>query len=646
MWRTKLSYFLVFLLTITTVLALPNNVLANNQFEDITVNQEGYDEVNYLLEKGVISGYTIDGKQYYKPQNTVTRAQVAKMVVIASGNTPLSGKRPSYEDVKPGDSLGGYIEKARQLGIFPVSKDNKFYPNEYLTREEMSYVLTKAFNLDEKRYKGLDTIFDDVDKNHPYATTINTIYYSGLAVTSSTFNPKNTLTRSQFALFVARASDEKFRLKLPVEGETNIPEKPNTADVIAIVRSTTNGLNIRQEPKIENNNIIGKVNAGGNLAVYDIQGDWLKVTYNGVFAYISSQYAEYIDAKTRQPLTNVTKKVKANQDLNLYYGATSSSKKITQVGVVPAGTELEVYTSEGGYYQVKYKNIPGYIVGESTTDLTPTPPPVIEEKPKPTPPTTAPSGPTATVGRVTVDYVNVRAQANNQSKQLGQLRLGQRVAVNQISGYWANINFNGQSAWVYKSYLKLLNQNGLPLQNRIIVIDPGHGGKDPGAVSNGYNEKSIVLKVGNLVGQKLRTAGADVRQTRTTDKFLELQEIVDFTNRNEAEIFVSIHVNSFGSSTAHGTETYYSITAGDMYKEDQDLATFINSQIVKNANMYNRGVKTAPYYVTRNVIIPAVLVELGFISNDTDRAKLVSDKYVEIYAESIYQGIVQYYSKQ
>ena len=76
MWRTKLSYFLVFLLTITTVLALPNNVLANNQFEDITVNQEGYDEVNYLLEKGVISGYTIDGKQYYKPQNTDRKSVV------------------------------------------------------------------------------------------------------------------------------------------------------------------------------------------------------------------------------------------------------------------------------------------------------------------------------------------------------------------------------------------------------------------------------------------------------------------------------------------------------------------------------------------------------------------------------------------
>lgn len=631
------------MLAVVTIFTNPLNSLANFKFEDVTENHEEYEEVQYLLNKEVVSGYTIDGKKYYKPQNTVTRAQVAKMVIIASGNTPLSGKRPSYNDVKAGDSLTGYIEKARQLGIFPVSKDNNFYPNEFITREEMSYVLTKAFGLDEKKYKDLDTIYEDVDKNHPYATTVNTIYYNGLAVTSSKFNPKSTLTRSQFALFVARASEEKFRLKLPVEGETNLPEKPNVADVLAIVRSTTDGLNIRQEPKVASNNIIGKVNTGGNLAVYDIQGEWLKVTYNGVFAYVSKQHTQYIDSQTRQPLGEATKKVKANQDLNLYYSSSSSSKKITQLGVIPASTELNVYTSKDGYYQVVYKDVPGYIVAESTTDITPVAPePPIEEKPV-IPPT---AGPTSTVGRVTVDYVNVRAQANNQSKQVGQLRMGQRVAVNKISGYWANINYNGQSAWVYKSYLKLLNQNGLPLQNRIIVIDPGHGGKDPGAVSNGYNEKSIVLKVGNLVGQKLRAAGADVRQTRTTDKYLELGEIVDFTNRNEAEIFVSVHVNSFSGQNAHGTETYYSVSAGDMYKEDHDLATFINSQIVNNANMYNRGIKTAPFYVTRNVIIPAVLVELGFISNDSDRAKLVSDKYVEIYAESIYQGIVQYYSKQ
>ena len=630
-----ISYLTIIAVTMAAFFTAATSTQANQAFSDVSESHGAHKEIQYLVEKGVIKGYTAEnGLAEFRPNKAVTRAQVAKMLVLGSGETPSSATVSSFSDIKANDDYIPYIEKAVELGYFEVEKGQAFYPNEYIKRGEMSYALVKAFKLDTDEYKGLPTIFGDVSANHRYAKEINAVYYNGLAIRAMNFNPDKSLTRAQFSSFVARASSETFRLELPVKGETNLEEKPNPADVIGVVRSTTNGLNVRKG-STTSSAVMGKVNTGGQLAVYDMQGDWLKITYNGEFGYVSKQYVKFVDAQTREFLENATKKVKATQGLNLYYGPSSSSKKIVQVGVIPAGTELDVYSSKDGYYQVMYKDVPGYIVANSATDITPT-----------LPPTTAPSGPTATVGRVTVDYVNVRAQANNQSKQLGQLRIGQRVAVNQISGYWANINFNGQSAWVYKSYLKLLNQNGLPLQNRIIVIDPGHGGKDPGAVSNGYNEKSIVLKVGNLVGQKLRAAGADVRQTRTTDKFLELQEIVDFTNRNEAEIFVSIHVNSFGSSTAHGTETYYSITAGDMYKEDQDLATFINSQIVKNANMYNRGVKTAPYYVTRNVIIPAVLVELGFISNGTDRAKLVSDKYVEIYAESIYQGIVQYYSKQ
>lgn len=83
-----------------------------------------------------------------------------------------------------------------------------------------------------------------------------------------------------------------------------------------------------------------------------------------------------------------------------------------------------------------------------------------------------------------------------------------------------------------------------------------------------------------------------------------------------------------------------------MYKEDIDLATFVNNQIVKNAEMKNRGVRKYPYYVINNMDIPSILVELGFISNPQDRAKLVSNEYIEIYAQSIYNGIIQYYSKQ
>jgi len=120
---------------------------------------------------------------------------------------------------------------------------------------------------------------------------------------------------------------------------------------------------------------------------------------------------------------------------------------------------------------------------------------------------------------------------------------------------------------------------------------------------------------------------------------------VKITNDNFGEVFVSIHVNSAASSSAKGTETYYSVSTGDMYKEDINLATYINNQIVNNADMTNRGVKKEAYYVINNTIIPAVLVELGFVSNSADRAKLVNDQYVSIFADSIYKGIVQYYSK-
>lgn len=131
--------------------------------------------------------------------------------------------------------------------------------------------------------------------------------------------------------------------------------------------------------------------------------------------------------------------------------------------------------------------------------------------------------------------------------------------------------------------------------------------------------------------------------TRTGDTYPTLQDRVQITNDNYGEIFVSIHVNSAASASAKGTETYYSVSSGDMYREDVNLATKINTQIVTNANMQNRGVKQQSFYVINNMIIPSVLVELGFISNTDDRAKLVNDKYVEIFADSIYKGIVQYY---
>ncbi|XRD25615.1 N-acetylmuramoyl-L-alanine amidase [Lysinibacillus fusiformis] len=610
---------------------------SNITFEDVTKNHPAYEEINYLVSLGVIQGYFVNGKRVFSPNNNVTRGQAAKMVVVASGNKPLVVNKSSFSDVTVGTEMSGYIERAVQLGFFDKNIKGEFLPNKALSRGEMSYVLTKAFNLDTSEYEGIDSPFTDVGITHEYVKYINTIYYNGITNgTGKTYLPNSTVTRSQFSLFVARAKSEKYRLELPVKGVT----VPDTSQVIGLVKVTTDGLNIRKSTdSTSTTNIVGKVNTGGKLSVYAVEGNWLKVSYKGAYAYIFKQYAEFLDADSNA-LGAVEKEVTTKNAVNLYVKPTSSAKVIS---TIKANVKLPVYKTVGGYYLTQVNGLPGYVVANSTTDT------VEEEKPNPNPnpdPGTPPVTSGDVLGRVTVANLNVRSQSNSTSAVLFKLNKGEYVQVNSISGYWAEITYNGQTGFVHKSYLKLLNQSAKPLQNRVIILDPGHGGKDPGTVKGSVSEKSITLKVSTQVKQLLENAGAKVYMTRTGDTYPSLQDRVDFTQANYGEIFVSVHVNSAANSSAQGTETYYAISTGDMYQEDIDLATFVNNQIVNNLNMKNRGVKQEQYYVIRNMVIPSILVELGFLTNTEDHNKMTNDQYVNLFAESIYNGILQYYKKQ
>ncbi|MGE8001552.1 N-acetylmuramoyl-L-alanine amidase [Lysinibacillus sp. NPDC093190] len=631
MYLKKVSLILCVLFISASMFTI-HSAQASGGFVDVPKDHEAYEEINYLVSLGVIKGYTENGKTYYKPYNTVTRGQVAKMAVIASGNQPLVVNKSSFSDVTVGTELSGYVERAIQLGLFKTNTQGQFLPNKPLTRDEMSYVLTKAFKLDTSEYENIDSPFVDVGITHPYVTYVNTIYYNGITKgTGQNYNPNNQVTRAQFALFVARAKSEKYRLELPVKGIG----VPDTTQVIGLISVTTDGLNIRKsKDSSSTTNIVGTVNKGGKLSVYAVEGDWLKVTYKGAFAYIYKTYAQFLDADGNA-LGNVQKQVTATQNLNLYVKPTSSSKVITSVN---SKTKFPVYKTVSGYHLTVVNGIPGYIVANSTEDVEVEKP----STPDPTPPTVSGD----LLGRVTVDNLNIRKEANSTSTVLGKLKKGEYIQVNSINGYWAQVTYQGQKGYVHKSYLKLLNQSGNPLKDRIIILDPGHGGKDPGAVVGSNSEKAITLKVGTLVKQKLEAAGAKVYMTRTGDTYPSLQDRVDFTNANYGEIFVSIHVNSAANTSAQGTETYYAISTGDMYQEDIDLATFVNNQIVNNLNMKNRGVKEEQYYVIRNTIIPAILVELGFLTNSEDRGKMTDDKYVELFADSIYKGISQYYAKK
>lgn len=169
-----------------------------------------------------------------------------------------------------------------------------------------------------------------------------------------------------------------------------------------------------------------------------------------------------------------------------------------------------------------------------------------------------------------------------------------------------------------------------------IVIDPGHGGKDPGAVGpSGIKEVNINLQVALMVAKKLQKAGLSVKLTRTTNTFVDLQPRCDIANSWMADYFVSIHCNAASTPQAHGTETYCYKFGG----KGEVLAKAIQAELIAATGRANRGVKEANFYVLRKTSMPAVLTELAFISNLVEERLLTSAAYQEKCAMAIAKGI-------
>lgn len=606
MYLKKISLMLVVFVISLFAVQSSKAQAATINFTDVSSATPAYGEIMYLVDLGVLEGSFEKGKRVFKPNDQVTRGQAAKMVVVATGQEPLVVTKSSFTDIdlKKNAALSGYVERAVQLGYFSEYSPGKFEPKIALSRNEMSKVLSKAFHLNVEQTANLTIPFTDVAKSDPYYPYITAIYYNGITSgthNSTKYSAKDPVTRAQFSSFVARASSDTYRLKLPVQGvSTSNPTE--SLKIIGKVYVTVDGLNIRSSAaSTQSTNIVGKENTGKELAVYEDQGYWLKVAYNGKTAFVAKEYT------------------KSTEQLQLDEEQEEQEEPQEQQG---PETENPVVTDE--------QTEPAIDENTSETEIV-TEQPVAE--------------PLATIGIATINELAIFEETNTSSKVLNKMSRGTQVDLLAIEGNWVEVLYNGMTGFVEKRFVRLKNTVDGPVKNRIIVLDPGHGGKDPGAISGAYTEKSIVLKVTNLVKEKLEADGAIVKMTRTGDTFPTLDERVKFTKDNYGELFLSIHTNSFTTAKPNGTETYYSVKSNENEKEDVVLATNINNLIVKNADMTNRGVKRNDYKVIVGLKIPAVLLELGFISNDADRAKLVSDKYVEIFADSIYQGIVDYYAR-
>lgn len=192
-------------------------------------------------------------------------------------------------------------------------------------------------------------------------------------------------------------------------------------------------------------------------------------------------------------------------------------------------------------------------------------------------------------------------------------------------------------------------QNSNPLQGKTIVVDPGHGGSNPGVVANDIRESDYNLAVSLALQDKLYKAGAKVVMTRTADKTVapegsslntELQKRVDIAEANQADLFVSIHANSYPDRKIAGAMTFFS------QGESKAAAQEIQSALVNATGANDRGVHSATFHVLRNTSMPSVLVETGFLTNAEEAALLRSDAYRSKLVQGIFNGVIQYFDNR
>ena len=224
-----------------------------------------------------------------------------------------------------------------------------------------------------------------------------------------------------------------------------------------------------------------------------------------------------------------------------------------------------------------------------------------------------------------------------------------------------NIGFGATSADVVApKKVGSASRGNYDVLNKVVYLDAGHGGYDPGASYFGISEKSLTLAIQSRVKAKLEAEGYQVVTTRTSDTYVDLTDRSRAANASESDIFVSIHINASGSSAAQGIETYYYQPYAEYPSRinatyhanptrlsmSDTLANAIQSSLINATGAQNQGVKRQTFAVLRETTAPAVLLELGFLSNPQEAARLNTSAYQETLANAIVAGIKSYYEKE
>ncbi|MFS0785270.1 N-acetylmuramoyl-L-alanine amidase [Shouchella sp. 1P09AA] len=310
------------------------------------------------------------------------------------------------------------------------------------------------------------------------------------------------------------------------------------------------------------------------------------------------------------------------------------SEQGTIIGKLEPGHQVEYFLTSTDWLKITYAGQVGYVNHAFISDAA----------------TQSTSQASTEVKQAVVNSsggLNVRSGPSSSDSIVGQLSGGTQIDYVERQDGWAQVTFNGTTGFIHMDYLQssseaspapappAVNMNSTPGNIRV-VLDAGHGGYDPGAVANGIQEKHVAKAYKDQVKRTLEADGIDVVETRTSDEFVSLASRVNQANQAQADLFLSIHANSFADPSVGGFETHY-------YQSSRE-ATVINREISRlNTGNRMRGTYQSNFQVLRDTAIPAVLIEVGYLTNQADAQLVQTSQHQQEVSEAVRRAVQQLY---
>jgi N-acetylmuramoyl-L-alanine amidase len=446
---------------------------------------------------------------------------------------------------------------------------------------------------------------------------------------------------------------------------TTAPDGPFTA------RVTVSVLNVRSGPGTTFSRI-STVAMDSLLPVLQRQGDWLQVSLpSGQTGWVAGQYTAAVNipaapppaappvsnipttppAQPTSPPSSEMTAVVNTDTLNVRSGP---GENFARLATAARNERFPVLQSQGDWLQVVLPSgQTGWVLGTYTLLLLTLPDPPRQPA--------QPQQPAETqkVATVTASALNARSAPNTSAQVLALLPQGTSLPVLAEQGDWLQVRLpGGQTAWIAGWHTAVstretpaspANPGGSApigpssLAGKIIVIDPGHGGTNSGAIgSTGLMEKDLVLDVSLRAAAMLRQAGATVVLTRHDDSTVSLTQRVGIAGAAGGHAFVSIHANAHPNRDVGGTETYYFRNRVNS-TESYYLAAHLQNELVRALGLRSIGVKHGNFYVIRETSMPAVLVELAFLSNRHEESLMRTNQFRESSALAVVRGLERFF---